>query len=105
MPTLKLSALVVCAAALAMSGCNCGSSVGTNTDGGAGGGSATGGGQGGGNGGGTAAGLGGNGGDGGSPIDPNDLDNPNKDSDCDGLTDAEEFGITYAGGKRTSPSD
>lgn len=38
-------------------------------------------------------------------VDPNDLDNANKDSDCDGLSDAEEFGNTYAGGKRTDPAN
>ncbi len=45
-------------------------------------------------------------GDGGStvvPTDPLDPENPNKDSDCDGLSDAEEFASTYAGGAKTDP--
>ncbi|MEW5851415.1 MAG: adventurous gliding motility lipoprotein CglD [Myxococcota bacterium] len=37
--------------------------------------------------------------------DPNDLDNANKDSDCDGLTDEQEYGRTYAGGNRTDPAN
>jgi hypothetical protein len=37
--------------------------------------------------------------DSGSPV------NQDRDSDCDGLTDAQEFGRTYAGGARTSPSN
>ncbi len=37
------------------------------------------------------------------PTDPYDPNNPNKDSDCDGLTDAEEFANTFAGGKKTDP--
>lgn len=44
-------------------------------------------------------------GDAGPSIDPNDPNNPNKDTDCDGLNDAEEFGNTYPGGARTSPSN
>jgi len=38
-------------------------------------------------------------------IDPNDPRNPSKDTDCDGLNDAEEFGNTYPGGARTNPAD
>ncbi len=41
--------------------------------------------------------------DAGPPVDPNDLNNPFKDTDCDGLTDAEEFGNVYPGSKRTDP--
>ncbi|MGA9524494.1 MAG: adventurous gliding motility lipoprotein CglD [Myxococcaceae bacterium] len=37
------------------------------------------------------------------PTDPYDPNNPNKDSDCDGLTDAEEFSNSFAGGKKTDP--
>jgi hypothetical protein len=37
--------------------------------------------------------------------DPNNPNNDNRDSDCDGLTDAEEFGIVWASGGQTSPSD
>ncbi|MGI5863311.1 MAG: adventurous gliding motility lipoprotein CglD [Myxococcales bacterium] len=34
-----------------------------------------------------------------------DPKNPIKDTDCDGLSDAEEFANTYHGGKKTSPTD
>ena len=34
--------------------------------------------------------------------DPN---NPNKDTDCDGLSDAEEFANVYTGGKKTDPEN
>jgi hypothetical protein len=37
--------------------------------------------------------------------DPNGPNNANTDSDCDGLTDAEEFGMVWGGGAQTSPSD
>ncbi|NVJ23317.1 MULTISPECIES: adventurous gliding motility lipoprotein CglD [Myxococcus] len=37
------------------------------------------------------------------PTDVNDSKNPTKDSDCDGLTDAEEFANVYAGGLKTDP--
>ncbi|MBN2360989.1 MAG: hypothetical protein JXR83_16150 [Deltaproteobacteria bacterium] len=37
--------------------------------------------------------------------DPNDPNNPTKDSDCDGLSDAEEFGNVYAGGRTTDPAN
>lgn len=37
------------------------------------------------------------------PTDPLDPNNANKDSDCDGLTDAEEFASVYPGGKKTDP--
>lgn len=36
---------------------------------------------------------------------PNDPNNPNLDSDCDGISDAEEYQTTYAGGARTDPAD
>ncbi len=42
-------------------------------------------------------------GDAGPSIDPNDPLNATRDSDCDGLNDAEEFGNTYPGGKPTQP--
>src|SRR6185436_17191997 len=35
--------------------------------------------------------------------DPLHPDNANRDSDCDGLTDDEEYGRTYAGGAKTDP--
>ncbi len=37
------------------------------------------------------------------PTDIADGNNPTKDSDCDGLTDAEEFANQYAGGLKTNP--
>ena len=36
-------------------------------------------------------------------IDTTDPNNVNKDSDCDGLSDAEELSTTYAGGLKTDP--
>lgn len=85
-----------------VSACNCGSPVAVIGDGGADGGdSSVGGGEAGGQGGGAGGGLG----DSGIPVDPNNPLNDQLDSDCDGLTDAEEFGSVYAGGTRTSPSN
>ena len=37
--------------------------------------------------------------------DVNDPNNANLDSDCDGLTDLEEFTDTWAAGRRTDPAD
>lgn len=37
--------------------------------------------------------------------DPNDRNNIGKDSDCDGMSDAEEFTSTYGGGLRTDPAN
>ncbi|QSQ20296.1 VWA domain-containing protein [Pyxidicoccus parkwayensis] len=37
------------------------------------------------------------------PTDAGDESNPTKDSDCDGLTDAEEFANVYPGGLKTDP--
>ncbi|RUO91248.1 VWA domain-containing protein [Corallococcus sp. AB018] len=37
------------------------------------------------------------------PVDPYDPNNATKDSDCDGLTDQEEFSTVYAGGLKTNP--
>jgi hypothetical protein len=37
--------------------------------------------------------------------DAGDPDNATLDSDCDGLTDLEEFANTFAGGERTDPAD
>ncbi|MFH1811058.1 MAG: hypothetical protein ABIJ09_20120 [Pseudomonadota bacterium] len=37
--------------------------------------------------------------------DPNRSDNATRDSDCDGLSDAEEFGNIYAGGAQTDPAN
>lgn len=89
-----------------LAGCNCGTPP-TTTDGGGGG---TGGGMtGGGTGGGGAMDDGGQGGGAGGGtmivVDPNDPANALKDSDCDGLNDAEEFGNVYPGGKRTNPAN
>ncbi|MCP4503116.1 MAG: hypothetical protein GY822_24535 [Deltaproteobacteria bacterium] len=36
---------------------------------------------------------------------PNHPDNPNRDSDCDGLSDSEEFSVAWAGGLKTDPAD
>ncbi len=38
-----------------------------------------------------------------APADINDPNNPTKDTDCDGLTDAEEFSTVYPGGLKTHP--
>ncbi|MFO0723850.1 MAG: adventurous gliding motility lipoprotein CglD [Myxococcota bacterium] len=37
--------------------------------------------------------------------DPNRSDNDRRDTDCDGLTDAEEFGTIYASGQRSDPGN
>ncbi|RKG83601.1 adventurous gliding motility lipoprotein CglD [Corallococcus terminator] len=37
------------------------------------------------------------------PTDPYDPNNATKDSDCDGLTDQEEYSTVYTGGLKTSP--
>src|SRR5690349_17005247 len=37
------------------------------------------------------------------PTDPFNPDNVNRDTDCDGLTDQEEYASVYAGGKKTLP--
>jgi hypothetical protein len=88
---------------LLVSACDCGSRPPVAADGGAGG--AVGGGNEG-VGGGDAGGMSGGGeGDAGLPVDPNDPRNDLRDTDCDGLTDAEEFGNVYSGGLRTSPSN
>jgi hypothetical protein len=101
-------------ACMLLAGCLCGPAQFTGSGGGSGGGGApvdsgTGGGTGvGGGGGGGAMDDGGQGGgDGGTPIvvNPNDPTNDQKDSDCDGLSDAEEFSVVYAGGKRTSAAN
>src|SRR5688500_3578081 len=96
-------ATVICA--LAFSGCNCGSDPDVNADGGNAGG-AGGGTAGGGEGGGEGGGSGGGDPDSGVlPPDPTDPNNSLKDSDCDGLTDQEEFSTTYAGNKKTDPAN
>ncbi len=107
MLNLKIVGCAVAVLVLAVTGCQCGSppiTPGTGGgNGGAGGNSGGGGGDGVGGGDGT-----GGGNTGGGPmiiVDPNDLGNAAKDSDCDGLSDAEEFGNTYPGGKRTDPAN
>ena len=96
--------LQVLAAALFVSACNCDNRP-PVVDGGAGG-TAGAGMTGGGEAGGSATGGGDTGGgDAGIVVDPNDPRNDQRDSDCDGLSDAEEFGNTYPGGARTSPSN
>ncbi|MBL8952788.1 MAG: VWA domain-containing protein [Myxococcaceae bacterium] len=96
----RLLAVALC---MAIAGCDCDTPPGTNTDGGGSGGNsgAGGGGPGGNSGSGGASGSG----DGGRMVDPTNLDNDKKDSDCDGLSDADEFGNTYPGGMRTSPTN
>ncbi len=47
-------------------------------------------------------------GEGEGPLEPADVDNPDnatRDVDCDGLSDAEEFGTIWPGGERTDPED
>jgi hypothetical protein len=44
-------------------------------------------------------------GEGSRVADPNNPNNANLDSDCDGLSDAEEFGTIYASGKQTDPNN
>jgi hypothetical protein len=83
-----------------LAGCRCGTPP-TDPDGGRGGGrSGAGGGEAGGDFGGGFFDA-----DGGPAVDPNDRRNDQKDTDCDGLTDAEEFGNVYAGGGRTNPAN
>lgn len=66
----------------------------------------TGGGEGGGAGGGQGGGAtGGSGGGTTIVVDPMDPNNALRDSDCDGLTDEEEFGNIYPGGQRTNPAN
>lgn len=101
---LVASAIVLAAT---LSGCNCGSPT-TNPDAGGGAGGGTAGGDGGGTGGGVGGGTGGGAGGGGGGsivVDPNDPNNATKDSDCDGLSDQEEFATTYAGNKKTDPAN
>lgn len=93
-------------AALFITGCNCVGEVVISGDGGEDAGSINlpptgdGGGGGGGNDGGGETGTA----DAGPPVNPGDPKNANKDTDCDGLTDAEEFANVYAGMKKTDPA-
>ena len=101
----------VAALALSLAGCNCQQTVTTNcqTDqdcggggrcvsgtcvGGTGGGTGQGGGAGGGAGGGSTVVTG---------CDPQAADNATRDTDCDGISDAEEYGKAYPGGTKTDP--
>jgi len=100
--------IVAIVAALAvMAGCGEDPS---SPEGGAGAGGIPAGGSGGGEGGsgGGTGGTGGAGGTGGMPQrpepKPTDPENWTRDTDCDGLTDAEEFGTVFPGGKTTSPT-
>lgn len=111
---MRKARLSLIAAVLAViTGCDCNTPNTGNTGGGSGGGNTSVGGGNGGTGGtgglgGNANGQGGNGGSGGDaglPVDPNDLNNDKKDTDCDGLSDAEEFGNVYPGGARTDPAN
>ena len=104
MPALRHSfvrLLAACVAALTVSGCDC-SNPPVIADGGVGGGTGTGGGFGGGFGGGIAFDAGSFDVDGGG-VDPLDPNNATKDTDCDGLSDEDEFGVVYAGGGHTNP--
>ncbi|MDP3502055.1 MAG: adventurous gliding motility lipoprotein CglD [Myxococcales bacterium] len=94
----------VFAAALFVSACDCGTKPPVNEDGGAGGEAGGSSGTGGGDAGGSS-GTGGGESDAGRRVDPNDPLNDQRDTDCDGLTDAEEFGNVYPGGQRTDPSN
>jgi hypothetical protein len=90
-----------------VAGCDCTPvkpSVGDGGSGGGGGGSVLGGGGGSDGGSGVGGGLGGGAGDAGPVVDPLDANNALKDSDCDGLSDQDEFSITYPGGQRTNPA-
>ncbi|MBL8916543.1 MAG: VWA domain-containing protein [Archangium sp.] len=99
----RAALLSLCVVALfnGCEGCDTPPVVGDGGTGGSGagttGGGTAGGGFGGGFGGGTT--------DGGPMIDPLDPNNANKDSDCDGLSDQDEFSITYAGGGQTNPGN
>lgn len=108
-PLVALSALT--ALALVASGCGCGEpiSIPCSTDADCTGGATcqagkcTGGNTGGGSGG--SGGAGGSGG--GSTIvtgcNPTDPNNSSRDTDCDGLSDAEEYQVSYGGGAKTDP--
>ncbi len=99
---LRAWALAAFVGAAVVSGCNCDPSE-VDTDGGVDAGDIVGPGA---DGGGTGDG-GDGGGDAGEPIvvDPTDPENEIKDSDCDGLSDAEEFSTVYAGGLKTDPAN
>jgi hypothetical protein len=105
MTNFRVSLLAAIAAA-GLSACDC-NPVNVNPDGGPGGGVGPGGGTNGHTGGGSGSLGGGQGGGGGSGggvyVDPNDPNNALKDTDCDGLSDAEEFSTVYPGGARTDP--
>ncbi len=97
--------LLVTIVACSLAACQCGTSP-TNPGGGGDGGANTGGGSantGGGSGSGGSAGTGG--GDMSSAPNPLDPNNAFKDSDCDGLSDEDEFSIVYAGGTKTDPAN
>lgn len=99
--------LLMALCVVVIAGCDCTPVkpiVGDGGTGGGGGGSVLGGG-GGSDGGGSGGGLGGGSGDAGPVIDPLDPNNALKDSDCDGLSDQDEFSVTYPGGQRTDPSN
>lgn len=103
-PALAPLTALLCGA-LALASCTCGQGE-PVLDGGAGG--AVGGGAGGSGGSGAGAEGGFGAGvlpDGGIAPDPSDEHNTRKDSDCDGLSDAEEFGSIFVGGKRTDPAN
>ncbi|MDP2271133.1 MAG: adventurous gliding motility lipoprotein CglD [Archangium sp.] len=98
------SRLFSACAVLFIAGCECtpvNPNVGDSGTGGNGGGSEVGGGTGG-----SGNGIGGGSGqDDGGTINPTDPNNATKDSDCDGLSDQDEFSNIYAGGMRTNPGN
>lgn len=98
--------LLLACALMFVAGCSCDPPINPNADGGGGsGGSGGGTGIGGGSGGGTGVGgAGGGSDDGGTGVDPTDPNNATKDTDCDGLSDQEEFSNIYAGGQKTNPA-
>jgi hypothetical protein len=103
--SIFVSRLMLACSVVVIAGCDCNPVNPNPTGGGAGGG---GGEMGGGTGGATfGGGTGGGGaeGDGGMVIDPTDPNNATKDSDCDGLSDQDEFSNIYAGGQRTNPGN
>ncbi len=100
------SRLLLACGLLFLAGCTCDPPVNPNFDGGGGtGGSGAGTGTGGGSGGGSSTGGGAGAGDAGMIVDPTDPNNATRDTDCDGLSDEEEFGNVYAGGQRTDPAN
>jgi hypothetical protein len=97
--------LLACALSAFMASCTCGNPP-INPDADSGMGGSNGGGNGNLGGGFQTGGSGGNtSADGGLIVDPLDPNNALKDTDCDGLSDQDEFSIVYPGGARTDPTN